>query len=215
MLRIIFITHIYQKKIIWCLQGNEKKMRSVFVENKTFEKTDFSAYELEKGEYLDCQFVDCNFSNCDLSHFEFEDCVFERCNLSQVKLGNTSLRKVDFIESKVVGVIFSEVNSFLLGLSFKDSVLNYSSFYQLPMKFTNFTDCKMNEVDFSECDLSSAVFRNCELHLAVFNFTKLENADLRTSLGYEIHPEDNKIKKCKFSKEGVEGLLRRYDIEIE
>jgi hypothetical protein len=50
---------------------------------------------------------------------------------------------------------------------------------------------------------------------ATFENTILEKADLRTSYNYLIDPEINRIKKAKFSKEGIVGLLHRYDIEIE
>jgi fluoroquinolone resistance protein len=43
----------------------------------------------------------------------------------------------------------------------------------------------------------------------------LEKADFRTSNGYSIDPEMNRIKKAKFSLEGVAGLLDKYDIEVE
>jgi hypothetical protein len=43
----------------------------------------------------------------------------------------------------------------------------------------------------------------------------LEKADFRTAFNYSINPETNRIKKAKFSKEGLNGLLDKYDIEIE
>jgi hypothetical protein len=50
---------------------------------------------------------------------------------------------------------------------------------------------------------------------AVFHHTTLEHVDFRTSYNYSINPENNRIKKAKFSIWGVSGLLYKYDIEIE
>ncbi len=55
------------------------------------------------------------------------------------------------------------------------------------------------------CDLSNAKFEN----------TILESADIRTSFGYSIAPDSNKIKKAKFSLTGIEGLLHSYHIHID
>jgi len=70
-------------------------------------------------------------------------------------------------------------------------------------------------VDFSQADLTEAVFEQCDLLGAVFDFTTLVKTDFRTSFNYSIHPENNKIKKARFSREGIAGLLDRYDIIIE
>jgi len=50
---------------------------------------------------------------------------------------------------------------------------------------------------------------------ATFENTALEKVDLRTGFNYSINPEINRIKKAKFSLQGVLGLLDKYDIEIE
>jgi len=69
-------------------------------------------------------------------------------------------------------------------------------------------------VDLTECDLASAVFDHCDLAGATFENTILEKADLRTSFNYSIDPERNRVKKAKFSLQGLPGLLNKYDIEI-
>jgi hypothetical protein len=42
----------------------------------------------------------------------------------------------------------------------------------------------------------------------------LEKADLRTSFNYLIDPEVNKMRKAKFSIDGLPGLLGKYELEI-
>jgi hypothetical protein len=43
----------------------------------------------------------------------------------------------------------------------------------------------------------------------------LEKADFQTAYNFEIHPTLNRIKKAKFSKENVVGLLLGFGIEIK
>ena len=73
----------------------------------------------------------------------------------------------------------------------------------------------MKEADFTETDLTGSVLDNCDLAKAVFDRTILTGADLRTSYNYSIDPDNNKIKKARFSVYGVSGLLGKYDIVIE
>jgi uncharacterized protein YjbI with pentapeptide repeats len=62
--------------------------------------------------------------------------------------------------------------------------------------------------------MSGALFENCDLERATFEKTILEKADMSTSFNYSIDPERNMIKKAKFSRNGLAGLLEKYDIEI-
>jgi len=49
---------------------------------------------------------------------------------------------------------------------------------------------------------------------ATFDKTMLEKADFRTAYNYSIDPDNNRIKKAKFSQSGLGGLLHKYDIVI-
>ena len=73
----------------------------------------------------------------------------------------------------------------------------------------------LQEADFSESDLSGAQFDNCDMFQSIFDHTILEKADFRTAYNYAIDPENNKIRKAKFSVQNIAGLLTKYDIEIE
>jgi uncharacterized protein YjbI with pentapeptide repeats len=114
----------------------------------------------------------------------------------------------------MIGLKFEECNSFLMAFSFNHCVLNFSSFYQLNLKNTAFSECKLIEVDFTTANLTEASFNACNLEKAVFENTILEKTDLRNAFNFSIDPERNRLKKAKFSKENVEGLLSKYDILI-
>jgi uncharacterized protein YjbI with pentapeptide repeats len=83
------------------------------------------------------------------------------------------------------------------------------------MRQANFSTCDLQETDFAMAELIQAVFDNCNLTGAVFDATNLEKADLRTSFQFTINPTTNKIKKARFSKDNLEGLLSHLDIIID
>lgn len=132
-----------------------------------------------------------------------------------VKLNKTVLNDTRFKDCKLLGVNFEHCSAFTFSVGFDNCLLNLSSFYKLGLKKTVFKSSSLHEVDFTETDLSAAVFDNCDLSRAVFNGTKLEKADLRTATNYSIDPENNRIRKAKFSAGGIAGLLNKYEIEID
>lgn len=184
-------------------------------EDKVFEKIKFSRNPLPKGEYENCTFKDCDFYNVYLSSFIFVDCGFQDCNLSLTKFSNTALKTVSFKNCKALGVNFAECNDFLFSVNFEDCLLNLSSFYKLKLKGANFKNCSLHEGDFTETDLTNAIFDNCDLSGAIFKNSNLEKADLRTAYNFSIDPEINRMKKAKFSRMGLDGLLHKYNIDIE
>jgi fluoroquinolone resistance protein len=179
-----------------------------------FDGLDFTTEPLQKADYEQCRFLNCNFSDLHLSGFGFEDCEFENCNLSMAKVRNTSLKTVSFRKCKLVGLNFGEANPFLITLHFEDCSLNLASFYKLKLKNTTFKNCNLQEVDFTETDLTASLLDNCDLSNATFDRSILEKSDFRTAVNYRIDPDNNRLKKAKFSASGVVGLLVKYDILI-
>ncbi len=171
--------------------------------------------EIEKAEYENCRFVDCNFEKIIISNSVFIDCKFDNCNLSNVVSQNTSLKTVAFNKCKMLGFMFSDCNEFLMSVSFTDCQLDYSSFYKLSIKNTKFENTNMQEVDFIETDLTGSKFVNCNLNRTVFQHTNLQKTDFRSSYNYSINPNENSIKKAKFSLQAVGGLLDVFNISIE
>lgn len=170
---------------------------------------------LIKGEYENCNFYNCDFSNANFSDFKFIECRFEACNISLLKLNATAFREVTFQDCKMLGLHFEDCNPFGLALAFENCSLNHSSFYKLKIKNTIFKNSQLEECDFTEADLSHSVFENSNLLCAIFEQTNLEKCDFRSAINYSIDPENNRIKKAKFSAIGLYGLLHKYDIEIE
>jgi len=190
-------------------------MNTDYFAGKKFDKQDFTHIPLAKASYENCVFIDCDFSNSDLSGIHFIESQFESCNLSMAKLIKTSFQDVRFIDCKMLGLHFKNCNDFGMSVFYKNCNLSHSSFYQTKFKKTTFKEVKMNEVDFTESDLSASIFDNCDFLGAIFENTNLEKADLRTSFNYTLDPEQNRIKRTRFSSFGLAGLLRKYDLDID
>ncbi len=189
-------------------------MEKDYIENKTIEKADFRNERLGGTEYENCRFIQCDFSKSDLSSIKFIDCTFEQCNLSTADIGLTVLNNVSFSDCKMNGLRFDTCNDFALSFRFENCNLDHSTFYKSRIKNTTFINCQLMETDFTACDLTEAFFDKCDMQGAVFERTILVKADLRTSYNYSIDPENNRIKKAKFSLSGLGGLLEKYEIEI-
>ncbi len=115
----------------------------------------------------------------------------------------------------MLGLHFEDCDHFLFSANFTDCTLNHSSFYQLKLKQFQFNHCSLIEVDFSGADLTQAVFHQCDVAGATFDQTNLEKADFRTAVNYVINPLTNRIKKARFSNDGLNGLLQQFDILID
>jgi fluoroquinolone resistance protein len=189
-------------------------MSEQYFEDKSFDSIDYTKELFRKGEYDNCRFTNCNFANADLSGVQFIDCSFTGCNMSMTKVTGTSLNTVRLKESKIIGVNFENCTDFLFSVSFDNCILNFSSFYKRVLKKTTFSACTMHEVDLTDADLSGSVFAKCDFRNAKFENTNLEKADFRSSFNYAMDPERNKLKKAKFSQDGLAGLLVKYDIVI-
>lgn len=189
-------------------------MKEKLVEDQIFEKEDFTTKYLTKGDYDYCTFINCNFLESNLADIRFLECEFKDCNLSLVKLHKTIFRDVKFFSCKMMGLNIDEGSQFNFSVNFHDCILNYSSFYAKVIKNAVFKNTSLHEVDFSGCDLTGASFDGCDMKDAKFENTNLEKCDFREATNYIIDPVKNRLKKTKFSLEGLPGLLYNYDILI-
>lgn len=184
------------------------------IEDQTFTKITAESVTGKKNTFENCRFVNCDFSYADFSKQVFTECKFEDCNLSLVKLSETALQDIRFKDCKLSGADFSKSRDFLFAVSFESCILDNAIFYKKKNKAAKFLDCSMVETDFTEADLTDVKFENCNLNRAFFDHTVLKNADLSTSYNFIIDPDNNEIKKAKFSVQGLPGLLAKYGIKV-
>lgn len=182
---------------------------------KVFEKESFRTLDPACNLYEECRFIHVNFADMDLTGLTFRNCSFEGCDLSLARLRGTSLQEVRFLRCKMLGVQFSECRKLMLQIRFEECLLNMSAFNGLDLRNTTFEGCELQETDFTGADLSGSAFGHCDLLRATFFRTNLESADFRTACNYSIPPEENRLRKARFSMPEVTGLLDSYGIEIE
>ncbi|WP_195209351.1 MULTISPECIES: pentapeptide repeat-containing protein [Bacteroides] len=183
------------------------------MENQTIEKADFTIDKLEPN-YYECTFDKCNFSGQSIGKVIFERCTFKECNLSLVKASNTSWLDVLFTDCKMTGINFTLSNRFGLSVEFRNCLLSYALFTEMKLKGTRFTRCDLQNADFMETQLPEAKFTECDLCYASFHHTNLEKADFSTARNYTLNPAANRLKKARFSRYGLEGLLTGLGIEV-
>lgn len=166
-------------------------------------------------DFENCRFKGCDFTGVDLSDIRFADCQFTDCTLALAGVNNTAWQNVQFNGCKLSGVHFSRSSNFLFEAHFTDCILDNAVFYQKKNKKAQFINCSLIETDFTEADLTGALFKECNLNHAFFERTILKTADFSTSYNYTIDPENNLLKKAKFSVHGLPGLLSKYDIVVQ
>jgi len=190
-------------------------MGKQFHDSQEFTNTNYADQIFPVGDYEDCVFSGCTFSGSDLEGSNFGECRFVDCDLSNAKLTGITLRDAKFENCKLLGVKFESCNELLFSVGFKKCQLDFASFYMRSLSKTDFIECRLLEVDFTEADLREATFHHCDLSGTIFLQTNLEQCDLRTAVHFSIDPELNRMKKARFSQEGLGGLLDKYDLKIE
>lgn len=190
-------------------------MLEILHEDKTYTNINYSNKEVQSREFINCSFENCDLSSSDFSHTDFTSCTFSDCNLSLIRLKDTLLNDVKFINCKMTGVDFSICNKYIFLVEFTQSHLDLSSFYGMKVTKTVFNNCSLKEVDFEEANFKESTFEKCDFMRANFMHTNVEKCDFRSSYDYSIHPANNIIKKAKFSATEIMGLLDSFDIIIE
>lgn len=190
-------------------------MEKLFITDQEFQGADYTLTRLPRGEYEQCTFTGCDFSNSFLDNTIFRECEFLECNLGNANLAHTTSSETTFSKCKMIGLRFELCDSLFMSFSFDHCNLNYCSFYGLTLKNLRLESCMLHETDFSNTNLSGASFNQSDLQRAVFSNTGLERADFPTAYNFSIDPQENKLRKASFSKEGLPGLLDKYGIFIE
>ncbi|MEO6520323.1 MAG: pentapeptide repeat-containing protein [Mucilaginibacter sp.] len=190
-------------------------MPALFYADQVFDKTSFPHKAHQEAVFENCTFKGCDLSELNFSATDFIDTSFETCNFSLAKFSDTGLKNVTFKGCKLSGVNLSNCKDFLFSANFEDCILDYASFHKKKNKKAKFVNCSMKSTDLTEADLSEVIFQNCDLQAAEFGRTILTGANFTTSYNFSIDPEQNQIRKAKFSQQGLAGLLFKYGIVVE
>lgn len=188
--------------------------KATYYYQKKIEGLTYEDDAIDFCEFESCTFIGCNFSKCSFTAVTFIDCQFVDCSLNATKVNHTAFRGVEFKNCQISDVNFAMSDKLIFEIRFAYCILDFSKFYALKMKGTTFTECSLIAADFMETDLTEVLFDGCDLYRTVFMKSILLKADFSSSFNYTIDPEINKIKQAIFSREGVKGLLQKYEIQI-
>ena len=187
----------------------------ISIVDKKIEKESWKEEERENYEYEHCVFKSCDFTQATFLSNSFIDCEFYDSNLALTNLTRSILNGVKFVNCKILGVKFDLCNDFIFDVSFEDCILDYSSFVRRKMPNTKFKNCSLKGVSFIETNLKQSFFDNCNLDEAIFLGANLQEVNFTSSYNYTINLQENFIRKTRFSKDGLDGLLRNFDLIID
>jgi uncharacterized protein YjbI with pentapeptide repeats len=182
---------------------------------ENFKDIQFIRKKIDTEIFDECLFENCDFSETDFSKTKFIDCKFISCNFTMIKVYQAKLQNVEFIESKLLGINFIEVDQFMMVISFKSCIIRNSYFNEMKLQRTKFLECIIENCDFSYTDLEASDFSDSSLKGSIFSKCNLSNVDFRKAKDYSLNPTKNEISGAKFSFPGVLGLLEEFDIIIE
>jgi fluoroquinolone resistance protein len=181
---------------------------------RTFESVEGKGLVVEESQFENCVFVKCNLGGATFKRCKFIDCIFEHCDLSNLQIQGATFRSTTFKDCKSVGINWANANA-ITHLNFEKCVLNYAVFSGLDLRKCALKSCVAREADFADANLSEVDCRGTDFTAARFSNTNLMKADLRGATNYSIRPEDNKLKKAKFSLPEATLLLYGLDIVLE
>ena len=185
---------------------------------ETFKNLDLQDLVLVGTEFEECTFVDCNFTSATFERCNFINCSFKSCQLSLISVPYTRFFAISFLECKLVGVDWTRANWSAyhkdFEFSFRQCILNDSSFFGLTLQALVLDECKVQDVDFREGDFSHAVMTYSDFTHSLFMRTNLESANFTESTQYSINVLENQLKGAKFSKHEAVYLLEGLGIEL-
>lgn len=184
-------------------------------ENEAFKDLKLTEVDLTGKTFEECEFTGCFFLGGSFRDVTFNECVFRDCNLSNIPLMQANMGEVLFEECKLVGLDFSSCKKLLFSIKPDHCILQMCNFSNLKMNDLSFKGSQFMDCDFYETNLSDTDFSNCNLKGSLFEQCDLSGADFRQATNYTISPDQNKLKKAKFSMPEVLSFLAPLEIEIE
>lgn len=185
---------------------------------ETFKRLDLQDLVLVGAEFEECTFIDCNFTSATFERCNFINCSFKGCQLSLISVPYTRLFGISFLECKLVGVDWSRATWSEyhkdFEISFRQCILNDSSFFGLSLQGLVLDECKVQDVDFREGDFSHAVMTYSDFTHSLFMRTNLQSANFVESTQYSINVLENQLKGAKLSKHEAVYLLASLGVEL-
>ena len=188
-------------------------------EGETFRGVAWADGDLARRSFDGCTFLRCNLARANLRGTRFTDCTFKECDLSVATVNDCSFQEARFEDCKLVGVNWIDAHwprrGGLNSLTFLRCILSHSTFAGLSLKRMTLKDCTAIDVVFSDADLTETDCTGTDFSESRFFHTNLTKADFRGATGYSIAPDQNTLRKTRFSLPEAISLLHSLDIVLE
>ena len=190
------------------------------LKNNYFENCEFTSLSQNNEDLKSKSFYDCVFKGCDFTGSDFTDSLFSECkilssNLSLVLMATTKMQNAYFHDCKISGVNFTHINTLILQIDFKNSLITDCIFSSLPLKDKDFINCQIKNSDFYQTNLTGSNFSGSNLKDSIFENTNLSKTNFKEAQNYSINPLINKIKDAQFSMPDAITLLKPLGIKID
>jgi fluoroquinolone resistance protein len=186
--------------------------------DQTFKEVRLDGEQLVSSEFYGCTFVRCSFAECTFRACRFVNCTFQQCDLSLIQVPESAFSGTRFEDSKIVGVDWTQADWTAVGLGdpigFSKCAISHSTFIGLSLKELQIKECIATDVDFREVDLTKSDLSGTDLSESLFSHTNLTEADLSSARNYHIPPEQNILRRAKFSLPEAMALLYSMDIVL-
>ena len=191
---------------------------SIFDSNEYF-NVSFESLKLWEENLIDYSFEDCSFHSCQFEKVSFScsiftSCEFINCSFLMCDIGHTTLNGAHFNDSRIIGLNFSECNSFAFSPYFYKCILDSNIFFNNDFVKGKFIECKIKDIDFIECNFKSASFAKSSFSAVIFSKCDLEKADFLGAKDYSVDPFNNNLKNAKFDLPEAQSFLSFLDIKI-
>ena len=193
-----------------------KKRRKMFKTNDYWEEEfiEYNDKNLDSIYFDDCTFVKCDFSKSIMHSCKFTECKFVNCDLSLSLLKSCTFNDVIFENSKLIGISWSSCQE-PFEVRFDSCNISQNSFHVMDLRQMKFINSLIQDCGFEECNLEKALFDNCNLAQTVFIKNNLKKANFETSKNYLIDPKQNDIQNAMFSLPEALSFLSLLPIEIK
>lgn len=182
------------------------------VEGQTF--TDLDVVRLAGLEFFNCRFERCRSVEATFSRCVFERCVFDGCDLTRVRLGQSGLRGVHVVDSKLLGVELAGAAD-NPEVHFERCLLRHAAFHGVSLRSVRFSGaCQLQEASFLDADLQDVDFGDADLERATFRRCAMGGADFSGASGVWFEPAQNDAKDALISVETAIQLARVAGLRV-
>ncbi|WP_419769583.1 MAG: pentapeptide repeat-containing protein [Candidatus Marinarcus sp.] len=178
------------------------------------EFVEYNEKELDSIYFDNCTFLRCDFSKSLIQNSKFTECKFVHCDLSLAVLKNCVFNDVTFENSKLLGISWRGCEE-PFEVQFDACNISQNSFHLLDLRQIKFVNSLIRDTGFEECNLERALFDNCNLEQSVFIKNNLKKANFETSKNYLIDPKQNDLEKAQFSLPEALSFLSLLPIKIK